>query len=60
MRSFRRTPFGGYGVNYGGGGDGIELTREAGFCRLQNPVKTHCSMFKFSLAFRKQQNFNFQ
>src|SRR6266576_5433538 len=29
---------------------------EAGFCCLQNPVKTHCSMFKFSLrvAFCKQ------
>ena len=33
---------------------------EAGFCHLQNLVKTHCSMFKFSLAFRKQQNSNFQ
>ena len=33
---------------------------EAGFCRLQNPLKTHCSMFKFSLTFCKQQNSNFQ
>ena len=33
---------------------------EAGFCHLQNLVKTHCSMFKFSLTFHKQQNSNFQ
>ena len=33
---------------------------EARFCHLQNPVKTHCSMFKFSLTFHKQQNSNFQ
>ena len=40
--------------------NGFRATGEAGFCRLQNAVKTYYSMFKFSLTFRKQQNFNFQ